>query len=119
VITRLLRGRAPAVALLAAAGALACARDARDARARHVPRTHRVEIKNFVLGPASLVVAPGDTVEWVNTDFVPHTATARDSTFDSKSIDGGGSWRVVVRAPGRHPYYCVFHPTMQATVEVR
>ena len=86
---------------------------------RHVPTTHRVAIENFLLVPASVVVAVGDTVEWTNTDFVPHTATARDSVFDSKQIDGSGAWRLVARAAGKHAYYCVFHPNMQGTVEVR
>jgi plastocyanin len=93
---------------------VACAREARP-----VPRTHRVAIENFVFAPPSLVVARGDTVEWTNADFVPHTATARDSAWDSRSIDGHGTWRFVARAPGRHAYYCVFHPNMQGTVEVR
>jgi plastocyanin len=86
---------------------------------RHVPRTHRVVIKNFLNTPASVVVAVGDTVEWANTDFVPHTVTARDSSWNSGQIDGSATWRLVARAPGKHAYYCVFHPNMQGTVEVR
>ena len=93
------------------ATALSCSRPA--------PRTHRVAIKNFLFAPASVVVAVGDTVEWTNGDFVPHTATARDSSWDSKQIDGDGAWRFVARAAGRHAYYCVLHPNMVGTVEVR
>ena len=106
------RALRPAAALaIGAAAGLACA--------RRPARTHAVAIRNFVYEPAALTVAPGDTVIWTNEDFVPHTATARDTLWDSKSISGAGAWRLVARRPGRHAYYCVFHPGMQGTIEVR
>ncbi len=83
------------------------------------PQRHTVTVKNFLFAPAALTVAPGDTVEWTNGDVVPHTATASDSTWDSKTIDAGASWRYVARATGRHPYICVFHPNMRGTIDVR
>jgi plastocyanin len=83
------------------------------------PRRHEIAIRNFTFEPAQLSVTRGDTIVFSNTDFLPHTATARDSTWDSKSIDGGKMWSVVTNAPGTHEYYCVFHPTMRATVVVR
>ena len=86
---------------------------------RPPPRAYAVTITNFVFQPATLRIAPGDTVVWKNTDIVPHTATARDGAFDSKTIDGGANWRWVATATGSHPYYCVFHPNMQAAIEVR
>jgi plastocyanin len=87
---------------------------------RHRPQAHAVRIQNFAFVPAAVTVAVGDTVVWSNTDFVPHTATARDGMWDSKAIAGSdGAFRLVARSPGRHAYYCVFHPNMQGTVEVR
>ena len=62
---------------------------------------------------------PGVKVGRENADFVPHTATARDGAWDSKSIDGSSAWRTVASAAGRHQYYCVFHPTMKAAVVVQ
>ena len=76
-------------------------------------------MQNFTYEPAQLTVARGDTVVFANTDFVPHTATARDSTWDSKSIDGSKTWSFVPTTPGTHEYYCVFHPFMHATIIVR
>ena len=76
-------------------------------------------IKNFVFQPAEMTVAVGDTVVWSNTDFVPHSATASDSSWDSKAISGNEAWRFVARTPGRHAYVCVFHPNMKATIVVR
>ena len=83
------------------------------------PRRWEIAMRNFVFEPRQLTVARGDTVVFSNTDFVPHTATARDSTWDSKSIDGGRTWSFVPTATGAHEYYCVFHPNMRATIVVR
>lgn len=98
-------------AVLVAAGALACV--------RHGARAHQVAMRNFTFEPRSIVVSPGDTVVWTNGDFVPHTATATDAAWDSKSVDGSGTWRWVATRAGRHAYYCVFHPNMRGTIEVR
>ena len=86
---------------------------------RRAPRSHVVTMSNFVFQPAELTVSRGDTVVWNNTDFVPHTATARDGSWDSKSVAAGGSWRFVANTPGRHEYYCTFHPTMKGSIDVR
>ena len=75
-------------------------------------------MRDFQFSPAELTVAPGDTVVWTNADFVPHTATATDGAWDSKSLDANASWRLVARTPGRHEYYCTFHPTMKAMIVV-
>jgi plastocyanin len=76
-------------------------------------------MKNIGFQPASLTVNRGDTIVWKNEDFVPHTATARDGSWDSKAIDADSSWRYVAGESGRYSYYCVFHPTMGGTIEVR
>lgn len=76
-------------------------------------------MRNFGFVPPIVSVAPGDTIVWTNADFVPHTATARDGAWDSKSVDANGVWRFTAQAPGKYEYYCVFHPTMKGTVEVR
>lgn len=76
-------------------------------------------MKNFTFEPATITVSQGDTVIWSNTDFVPHSATARDTLWDSKLIEANGAWRLVATTPGTHEYYCVFHPNMKGTVVVR
>jgi plastocyanin len=105
-----------AVASLCLLGAIAasCSR-----AAPRVPTAHTVKLQNFGFAPAELTVARGDTVIWSNTDFVPHTATARNSAWDSKAIEANGSWRWVAREAGRYDYYCVFHPNMKGTIDVR
>jgi len=106
-------GRATRAAALLAAALLSAACTGRR------PQSHTVTIRNFTNAPATLTVAAGDTVVWTNDDIVPHTATARDSAWDSKEIAAGSTWRMVVRTPGRHAYYCVYHPNMQGVIEVR
>lgn len=86
---------------------------------RSAPRSHVVTMQDIAIQPTELTVSRGDTIVWNNADFVPHTATARDGSWDSKTIAPGGSWRLVVDKPGRQAYYCVFHPTMKGTIDVR
>lgn len=89
---------------------VACAGDAPGP----VPETHTVEIRDMAFVPAELRVRPGDTIVWVNRDFVPHTATAPDSAWTSPPLAQGERWRMVARAPGEGTYICAFHPVMEA-----
>jgi plastocyanin len=83
--------------------------------ARPLPRAHTVEIRGFAYLPATLEVAAGDTVVWVNRDVVPHTATGNGGGWDSGSLEAGGVWRLVTRQ-GSQPYYCAFHPGMRGVL---
>jgi plastocyanin len=106
--------RHTAAAMLVAAAVVASASCTRQA-----PRSHVVLMKDITFQPAELTVSPGDTLVWENKDFVPHTATARDASWDSKTLNADSSWRYVAEKPGRYDYYCIFHPTMRGTIEVR
>jgi plastocyanin len=103
--------RAAALAAVALGLAAACARPA--------PRSHIVEIRGFAYRPATLQVAPGDTVVWVNRDAVPHTATRDGGGWDSGSIGAGQDWRLVAAPREGQPYYCTFHPNMRGALVVR
>ena len=80
---------------------------------------HVVEMRDFGFDPAQLVVAPGDTVVWINRDIVPHTTTGSDAPWDSGTLKEGDSWSLVVHTVGDYAYYCRFHPTMKGTVQVQ
>lgn len=83
-------------------------------------KTWTVKIAGMRFDPATVTVAPGDTVVWVNEDLVPHTATSTVAgRFDSHAIAPGASWRYRAMAPGRYVYACTFHPTMQAILIVK
>jgi plastocyanin len=77
-----------------------------------------IEIKGFKYRAESLNLAIGDVVIWRNLDIVPHTVTASDHSWDSGSIDAGGHWKTVVTATMVRDYYCRFHPTMTATLDI-
>ncbi len=49
--------------------------------------TPTVHIKNFMFVPATLTVAPGTTVTFVNDDDEPHTVTSTVKAFDSEGLD--------------------------------
>lgn len=83
------------------------------------PALQQVIIREMRYEPASMTVAIGDTVAWINRDLVPHTATAQSREWDSGSIEAGASWRTIVRTRGPLPYACVYHPGMQATLLVQ
>lgn len=78
------------------------------------PVRHTVEIKDFRFNPENVTAAPGDTVVWVNQDFIPHTATELESTWDSGQLGENESWSLVVT--DSYDYYCVFHPQMKGSI---
>jgi plastocyanin len=75
----------------------------------------RIEKPAFV--PAQVTAHGGDAAEWVNADFVAHTATARDGAWDVL-IPVNGARSVVLNAPGQVDYYCKFHPNMTGRISV-
>lgn len=81
--------------------------------------SHEVEIKEFAFAPARLNVALGDKVTWINTDVVPHTATASDESWDSGSLEQGGRKTLVVSEGMGGTYFCRHHPSMTAELEIK
>lgn len=102
----------PLVGLLALGGAVTAPRGAPEAR------THTVTITAMRFDPAALVVREGDTIEWINEDLVPHTATSRVARFDSGTIAPGASWTWTARSSGSAPYVCSLHPTMSGRIDI-
>jgi plastocyanin len=47
--------------------------------------TIRVTIDNLKFSPAEVSAHVGDTIEWVSSDFVAHTATASNKDWESPS----------------------------------
>jgi plastocyanin len=103
---------ATAVASLALAGAAGSAEGA-------APKSYVISMQITGFEPAALTVKTGDRITWINKDLFPHTATAEDKSFDSKSIAPAGTWTYIAGKPGAHGYICTFHPTMKASITVR
>ena len=80
------------------------------------PRSHAIEIREFKYAPASLKVRKGDTLVFANRDIVPHTATARDTSWNTGDIPARTSARIVVSSGA--DYFCIYHPTMTASIEL-
>jgi len=83
------------------------------------PVTHTITIDGTRFQPETLTVKLGDSILWVNKDPFPHTATAKDGQFDSKSIAAGKSWKYKPAKRGDFDYVCRFHPTMAAVLHVQ
>jgi plastocyanin len=65
----------------------------------------------FRFDPDRLTVAAGTTLLVANVGGKPHTLTADDGSFDTGTIDPGGSAKVTAPdAPGSYSYRCTVHP---------
>ena len=91
------------------------------AQAAHAHGPQEVVISKLVYAPAETTLHVGDTITWVNSDPIAHTATA-------KANAPGGLWEVLIppgksatmqmTAAGTIDYYCRFHPNMKARLIV-
>ena len=77
----------------------------------------QVKIEKLAFMPPQVSAHVGDTIQWVNSDFVAHTATARDGAWDVV-IPPNASASVIVRTPKSVDYYCKFHPNMTGRISV-
>lgn len=83
------------------------------------PSHTRVEMRNVVFSQATIEIAAGGGVAFVNADPMVHTVTADDGSFDSGSIEPGATWRRVFEQPGTYAIHCTPHPFMKTVVVVR
>ncbi|MEO3427909.1 cupredoxin family copper-binding protein [Pelagibius sp. CAU 1746] len=79
---------------------------------------HRVVIERFTFQPQRLEVRPGDSVEWVNRDLAPHTASAEDGDWDSGELSKEATFRTTFSSAGDFAYFCAFHPMMRGEIVV-
>jgi plastocyanin len=113
-----------ALALIAATGFPSHASAGQQASSASVQRkTVTVVIREFKFEPATVTVHAGDTVEWMNDDIVPHTATAEGDGqkpfWDSGIIQTGAKWRYVARMKSTYNYICTLHPNMEGKLIVQ
>ena len=80
---------------------------------------HEVSLAGRAFSPATLEVAVGDTVTWINDDDTEHTVTANDGAFDSGALAEGATFSFTFDTAGEFDYRCLFHDSMQGTVVVR
>ncbi len=84
---------------------------------RAAAATIRVTVDTVSYTPAQISAHVGDTIEWVNNDFLAHTATGRKKEWDL-FIPPKKSVHVTLTRPGKIDYYCRFHPNMVGHISV-
>lgn len=82
------------------------------------PRNHVVEIRDFKFTPSALTIRQGDTIEWINRDIVPHTATGKSSGWDTQELITEQSGRITFSSAGTGKYICLFHPNMRGEITI-
>jgi plastocyanin len=78
-----------------------------------------VDMQNFAFSPGNLHVPVGATVTFTNHDAAPHSATARDGSWDTGLLNNGESKTITFDKPGDYEYYCTVHPNMVARLTVQ
>jgi len=78
-----------------------------------------VAIRDFAFNPGNLQVPVGAKVTWTNYDDAPHTASAKDGTWDTGILNKGESKTLTLDKAGDYTYYCTVHPSMVARLQVR
>jgi plastocyanin len=77
-----------------------------------------VLIQGFKFQPADLTVKVGDSVQFTNSDIVPHNAVSAGK-FDSGKLQKGQSWKYVAKEKGTFDYLCTLHPNMKGRITIR
>jgi plastocyanin len=71
--------------------------------------THEVQVISFRFEPATLTIAPGDTVRWRNTGGI-HNVVSDDGSFGSGDPDSSAwTYSRVFDTAGQYGYYCAPH----------
>ena len=78
---------------------------------------HRIVIEKMKFGPAPEGLTVGDSILWVNSDILRHTATARDGSFDV-DLKPGEEVAMHLDKAGEIEVFCRFHPGMKLTLTV-
>lgn len=82
------------------------------------PRTYTIVIDKMKYGPIPAVLHKGDSIIWLNRDFLRHTATAADHSFDV-DLPTGAKARTVLTKAGLIAFACRYHPGMRGVLQVK
>ena len=82
------------------------------------PRTYVVVMEKMKFGPVPAVLHKGDSIIWWNKDFLRHTATATDKSFNV-DLPAGAKGKITLTKTGAIPFVCRFHPGMRGTLQVK
>jgi plastocyanin len=88
------------------------------ARSASAATIHQVAIEGFAFKPDSLDVSVGDTIVFTNKDGAPHTATARDKSWNTGTLRRNDTAEIAVTADINKNYFCKYHPNMQGKLKL-
>jgi plastocyanin len=77
-----------------------------------------VVIQNFTFQPQTATINVGESITWLNTDGLNHTATSDSGMFDTGAIPASGNRTVSFSTAGSYAYHCSIHTTMHGTIVV-
>jgi plastocyanin len=83
-----------------------------------VPRTYTIVIDKMRFGPLPVQLHRGDSIVWVNRDFLRHSATAADHSFDV-DLPANAKGKMVLKKNGAIPFTCRYHPGMRGVLRVQ
>ena len=90
----------------------------KPAAPRPLSRVRKTTIKNISYMQPKITIPVGTTIEWTNSDPLPHTVTATDKSFNSGLIQPGKTYRHTFTKAGTFNFYCIPHPFMKGAVVV-
>jgi plastocyanin len=88
-----------------------------EATASSTATAASITIKNFAFSPERGTFGVG-AIKVVNGDGSPHTVTADDGSFDTKTLEAGADGSVTLSKAGTYAYHCSIHDYMKGTVVV-
>ena len=105
----------------AAGGALFLCTAAGTAQQTASTGVGEIVIDNFAFAPATLTVAAGAPVTWINKDEEPHTVLSVDPQvpFRSPALDTNDKFTFTFANPGTYKYFCSIHSHMVGTIIVK
>jgi plastocyanin len=108
------------LALAAALLLAGCGDSEQPEPAAAASKTATVAIKSFKYAPATVHVAAGDRVTFVNDDKAGHTASFAKgpSKLDTDRLDRGDRATLTFPTAGRYAYVCAFHAFMKGDIVV-
>ena len=82
------------------------------------PHVYEVVMDKMKFGPVPAQLHKGDAIVWINRDFLRHSATAADHSFNV-DLPAGKKARTVLTRTGTIPFVCRYHPGMRGNLEVK
>ncbi|WP_323756680.1 plastocyanin/azurin family copper-binding protein [Roseivirga sp.] len=82
------------------------------------PQKHIVEIKQLKFIPDYIEVNKGDTITFINNDYVDHDVTEeKTKKWSSSLMKKGSKWSMVAKEDA--DYYCTLHVIMKGKIRIK